>query len=151
MSTMTHVGSTKCATFGVDGEVFGVAVESVQEALMSRGLTQVPLAPRCVAGLLNLRGQIVSVISLREHLGLPPPDPADEVCLVVLRSSVRGTFVLVVDEIGEVHELASDGWIAPPPTLPAVHRALVRRIFPRDGGVVLGLHVDALFGDDVES
>ena len=62
-------------TFSLDGHVFGVPVSSVQEVLRSQDLTTVPLAPTEIAGLLNLRGQIVTSLELRARLGLPPRDP----------------------------------------------------------------------------
>jgi purine-binding chemotaxis protein CheW len=63
------------ATFRLDGDLYGIEVEHVQEVLRSQQLTRVPLAPTAVAGLINLRGQVVTAIELRERLGRPPPPP----------------------------------------------------------------------------
>ena len=64
--------SGQLATFRLDGDLYGVEVEHVQEVLKSQGLTRVPLAPAVGAGLINLRGQVVTAIELRERLGRPP-------------------------------------------------------------------------------
>src|SRR3712207_9096294 len=72
--------SGQLATFRLDGDLYGVEVEHVQEVLKSQGLTRVPLAPAAVAGLINLRGQVVTAIELRERLGRPPrPEGTDAV------------------------------------------------------------------------
>ena len=57
-------------TFRLDGHLFGVPVETVQEVLRHQSMTVVPLAPAEVSGLLNLRGQIVVTVDLRVRLGL---------------------------------------------------------------------------------
>ena len=58
-------------TFRVDGMLFGIDVRDVQEVICHQRMTQVPLAPRLIGGLINLRGQIVTALHLRERLGLP--------------------------------------------------------------------------------
>jgi purine-binding chemotaxis protein CheW len=82
------------ATFRVAGHWFGIAVLDVQEMMLEQHLTPVPLAPGAVAGLINLRGQIVPALEMRQVLGLPartaPP------MNVVLRTG-RGTLSLLVD------------------------------------------------------
>ena len=60
-------------TFYVDKYLFGVVVLDVQEVLKYQELTQVPLAPKEIHGLINLRGQIISAIDLRSRMSLPPP------------------------------------------------------------------------------
>ena len=59
-------------TFFLDGMFFGVEVLKVQEVLRYQEMTQVPLAPPVVSGLINLRGQIVTAIDLRRRLNLRP-------------------------------------------------------------------------------
>ena len=80
----TLATSGQLATFRLDGDLYGVEVEHVQEVLRSQKLTRVPLAPPAVAGLINLRGQVVTAIELRERLGRPPrPEGTDAVVIVV--------------------------------------------------------------------
>ena len=60
--------SGQLATFRLDGDLYGIEVEHVQEVLRSQGLTRVPLAPAAVAGLINLRGQVVSIFNLNQFI-----------------------------------------------------------------------------------
>ena len=101
-------------TFVLDGHLFGVPVSSVQEVLRAQALTSVPLAPLEVAGLLNLRGQIVTSLELRARLGLRPR-PADAPSVNVVVKTADGNAVsLVVDEIGDVIEPPREAFEAPP-------------------------------------
>ena len=54
------------------GQLFGFKLARVRDVFVPRGLSEVPLAPPEIAGLLNLRGRIVTAIDLRRRLGLPP-------------------------------------------------------------------------------
>jgi purine-binding chemotaxis protein CheW len=62
-------------TLTVAGQLCGVPVLAVRDILGSQAITRMPLAPREVAGSLNLRGRIVTAIELRSRLGLPPREP----------------------------------------------------------------------------
>jgi purine-binding chemotaxis protein CheW len=59
-------------TFQLDQLLFGVPVLDVQEVIRGQEMTRVPLAPAAIRGLINLRGQIVSAIDLRQRLSLAP-------------------------------------------------------------------------------
>ena len=84
-------------TFVLDGHLFGIPVASVQEVLREPAVTPVPLAAPEVSGLINLRGQIVTSLNLRERLRLAArPEGAPSVSVVV-RTADGGAASLVVD------------------------------------------------------
>lgn len=128
------------ATFWLDGDLYGVEVAHVQEVLKSQGLTRVPLAPTAVAGLINLRGQVVTAIELRERLGRPPrPEGTDAVVIVV---RLHGEAVsLLVDAIADVVDVDPADFEAPPDTLDGAGRELIRGAFKLDGHLLLALDV----------
>ena len=128
------------ATFWLDGDLYGVEVAHVQEVLKSQGLTRVPLAPAAVAGLINLRGQVVTAIELRERLGRPPrPEGTDAVVIVV---RLHGEAVsLLVDAIADVVDVDPADFEAPPDTLDGAGRELIRGAFKLDGHLLLALDV----------
>jgi len=83
------------------GQLFGLKVLRVRDVFVPRGLSQVPLAPPEVAGLLNLRGRIVTAIDLRRRLGLPPR--TDGGTPVAVGIEERGElYGLIVDRVGDV-------------------------------------------------
>ena len=128
------------ATFWLDGDLYGVEVAHVQEVLRSQGLTRVPLAPAAVAGLINLRGQVVTAIELRERLGRPPrPEGTDAVVIVV---RLHGEAVsLLVDAIADVVDVDARDFEAPPDTLEGQARELIRGAYQLDGQLLLALDV----------
>ena len=92
--------SGQLATFRLDGDLYGVEVEHVQEVLRSQGLTRVPLAPPAVAGLINLRGQVVTAIELRERLGRPARPEGIDAVVIVSRWCVRAADPVVGQDGG---------------------------------------------------
>ena len=87
------------------GQLFGLKLERVRDVFVPRGLSRVPLAPPEVAGLLNLRGRIVTAIDLRRRLGLGPRDEAGAAVAVGIEE--RGElYGVIVDKVGDVLWLA---------------------------------------------
>jgi purine-binding chemotaxis protein CheW len=114
-----------------------VPVESVQEVLKQQELTTVPLAPREVSGLINLRGQIITTLELRTRLGLGARPPGAPAVNVVVRTAEGGVVSLLVDEIGDVLEPTDESFEALPETVPSRIRALVSRVCKLDGHLML--------------
>src|SRR5580693_9500302 len=103
-------------TFYLDKLMFGVELEKVQEVIRYLEITEIPLAPNVVRGLMNLRGQIVTGIDLRRRLGLADrPDDAHPMNVVI--RSADGAVSLLVDEIGDVVEVTEESFERPPETL----------------------------------
>ncbi|WP_168582428.1 chemotaxis protein CheW [Gephyromycinifex aptenodytis] len=117
--------ATQYCTFKLGGHLFGVPVGTVQEVLREQTLTEVPLAPAVVSGLINLRGQIVITLDLREQMGLPRRADSAEATNVVVRTGADTVTSLLVDEIGDVLEPDLDLFEDPPDTVPARVRDLV--------------------------
>jgi len=114
----------RLCTFYLDGMLFGIDVDAVQEVLRFQTMTPVPLAPAVVAGLINLRGQIVTALDLRRRLELPERPSELLPANVVLRSSAVGASLLV-DSIGEVVEVDDETFEPPPETTRGVARELI--------------------------
>src|SRR5580658_10359206 len=94
-------------TFYLGKDLFGVAVLEVQEVVRQHEMTQVPLAPYVVRGLINLRGNIVSTIDMRRLLNMEPLDDESQSINVITRVS-SGLVSLLVDHIGDVIEAPED-------------------------------------------
>lgn len=128
------------ATFTLDGDLFGVEVQTVQEVLRHQPMTRVPLAPDAVGGLLNLRGQVITALDLRRRLGLPDRAP-DELPMNVVVRTDAGVVSLLVDQIGEVVETSSAAFEAPPDTVGAEARTLILGAYKLDDRLLLALDV----------
>ena len=149
MSTATAArtmpATSQLATFWLDGDLFGVEVEHVQEVLRSQSITRVPLAPSAVAGLINLRGQVVTAIELRERLGRKPRPEGQEAVVIVVR--LHGEAVsLLVDSIADVVDVDVRDFEAPPDTLDGAGRELIRGAYKLAGQLLLALDVNRAVG-----
>ena len=143
--TRTMPATSQLATFWLDGDLYGVEVEHVQEVLRSQSITRVPLAPPAVAGLINLRGQVVTAIELRERLGRPPRPAGTDAVVIVVR--LHGEAVsLLVDSIADVVDVEAGDFEAPPDTLDGQARELIRGAYKLDGKLLLALDVQKAVG-----
>ena len=128
-------------TFSLNGLFFGVEVLQVQEVLRSQQMTRVPLASSTVRGLINLRGQIVTALDLRERLEMPAR-PGNEPPMNVVVRTGDGAVSLLVDEIGDVVEIADDIFEPPPETLNGVARDLIRGVYKTKDCLLLVLDTE---------
>jgi purine-binding chemotaxis protein CheW len=133
---------TQFVTFTIDDALYGIEVLRIEETLGHHARTQVPLAPQGVAGLVNLRGQVVLTIDLRPRLGLEPLALDAESMMVVI--DIAGESVsLLVDSVGEVLTLEDTDFETPPGTLDPRVRELVTGAYKLEEGLLLTLDVDA--------
>jgi len=100
----TQQNVTVYVTAMIDGQLFGLPIVRVQDVFIPERLTRVPLAPPEIAGVLNLRGRIVTLIDLRRRFGLGERKEGEDVMAIGVES--RGeSYGLLIDRVGEVVEL----------------------------------------------
>ncbi len=105
----------KWVAFRLGDEEFAIAIEYVSIIERMKPITHLPHTPVHVEGVVNLRGEVIPVISLRKRLGMPPRELDDETRIIILQSS-QGKVGLIVDAVTKVTEVAS-AEIEPAPTL----------------------------------
>ena len=128
-------------TFYLQDLLFGVEVEQVQEVIRYQEMTRIPLSPSVVAGLINLRGQIVTAINLRRQLDLPPREGGELPMNVVIRRD-DGPISLLVDEIGDVVEVDEKLFEPAPHTLHSESRDFLRGVYKLKEQLLLLLDTD---------
>src|SRR5580704_16341983 len=105
MNTESSTSNMKeYVTAMIGGQLFGLPILRVQDVFMPERLTRVPLAPPEIAGVLNLRGRIVTLIDMRGRLGLGARD--DNAPAMAIGVESRGeSYGLLIDSVGEVLKL----------------------------------------------
>ena len=102
-------------TAEIGGELIGMPILRVQDVFIPEGPTRVPLAPTEIAGVLNLRGRIITLVDMRRRLGLT--GGGDKAALAI-GVELRGeSYGLLIDAIGEVLKLDEDAQEANPVNL----------------------------------
>lgn len=138
--TMQHY---QCITLRVAGSVFAIPIAHVEDVFANHQVTPVPLAPRAVVGLLNLRGKVVTAICLTERLNLTTQTPPPRKMVVGLGIE-NETFGLLVDGVGDVLELSLDEREPVPPHFDTRWSHLASGVHQTADGLLVELDISAL-------
>jgi purine-binding chemotaxis protein CheW len=130
---------SQLSTFHVGKYLFGVDVSLVQEVVRLQQITPVPLASPEIAGLINLRGEVLTAIDLRARLGLPPAEGGREPVNVVVRVDDEPVSLLV-DEIGGVLEVSQVPFEQTPSTVDERVRDLLLGAYTLPDRLLLALN-----------
>jgi purine-binding chemotaxis protein CheW len=125
-----EVGNIRC----------GIAITQIQEINKQIDMTPVHHAPAYVRGVINLRGQIVTVVDLRVKFGLPPLELDEERCIVVVRWSGESIGVLA-DRIQDIVVADAADILDPPANICGVTGAFFSGIYPMEQGLVAFLRL----------
>ena len=129
------------ATFWLGSDFFGIDIEWVQEILRAQEMTPVPLAPEYVAGLINLRGQIIMALHLKKLIyNQTLTHKTDSMNLVVRHD--EDVISLLIDEVGDVLELNRDEMLSVPPTVTTIKAAYLRGVYPLNDRLLLVLNME---------
>lgn len=127
-------------TMRVDDQLFGISVMNVQDVLRRQPISPVPLAPRIVAGSLNLRGRIVTAIDLRKRLGMGEfPNP--EKMMKVVVEYQNELFAFMVDGVGDVLTLEMNQLEKSPTNMDDSWRAVSAGVFKLEEELLVILDV----------
>lgn len=131
-------------TVTIDEHLFGLPIARVQDVFVPEQLTRVPLAMPEIAGVLNLRGRIVTAIDMRRRLGLPPRQ--GEGAPIAVGIEMNGeAYGLLVDAVGEVMQLAKDALEPKPINLDRRLAEVAAGVHRLDGQLLVVLDVDRVF------
>ena len=142
-TTASASGSSDFVTMTIAGQLFGIPVLTVQDVLGPQRITRIPLAPREVAGALNLRGRIVTAIDVRSRLGLQARS-ADSQGMSVVVDHKGELYSLIVDTVGEVMSLPTESYERNPATLDPRWRDVSGGIYRLQGKLLVVLEVSRL-------
>jgi purine-binding chemotaxis protein CheW len=140
MTSQTGLGTTSdFVTFEIGGQLFGVPIDEVQDVFKPQRLTPVPLSHPDVAGVLNLRGRIVTMIDCRQHLGLGRASVDDVMSVGVERGNE--SYGLLIDKIGDVLSLEQSAFEPNPVNLDPRWRAVSKGVFRLERRLLIVLNI----------
>ena len=136
-----HEQVTEYVTVMIAGQLFGLPISRVQYVFIPDRLTRVPLASSEIAGVLNLRGRIVTAIDMRRRLGLPARSDGKPAMAVGIE--VKGeSYGLLIDTVGEILKLSDSTREVNPVNLDARLARVSAGIQRLDGQLLVILDVD---------
>jgi purine-binding chemotaxis protein CheW len=137
-------------TVTVADQIFGLPIDRVHDVFIASAVTEVPLAPHEIVGLLNLRGRVVTAMCLRRRLGLPDGEGGRREMAVGLEHHGE-SYGLLVDEIGEVMKLSPSSHEPNPVHLDERWLGLSRGVHRLEHGLLIILDIDAVLAFGAEA
>jgi purine-binding chemotaxis protein CheW len=107
-------------TFMLGGEMFSVSILRIREIIWYANLTEVPMMPECIRGVINLRGAVVPVMDLSSRFGKPTTPVTKSTCIIIVEVQTQNegeqqSMGVVVDSVQAVLAIPASE-IEPPPT-----------------------------------
>ncbi len=134
-------------TYRLGEETYGINVMQVQEVLRYTEIAPVPGAPDYVLGIINLRGNVVTVIDTRARFGLMPADTTDNTRIVIIESDEQVVGILV-DSVAEVVYLKSSEIDSAPNVGTEESAKFIQGVSNRDGELLILVDLNKLLSDD---
>ncbi|MCB1508855.1 MAG: chemotaxis protein CheW [Hyphomicrobiaceae bacterium] len=145
-NTPTLGGAIQYVTVMIAGQLFGLPIDRVHDVFMPESITPVPLSPHEIAGVLNLRGRIVTAIDMRRRLSLPDR-VADAGQRMAVGIEYKGeSYGLLIDEVGEVLDLKDADREANPANLDKRWAEISAGVHRLEGTLMVILDVDRVLG-----
>ena len=129
-------------TFFIANRMYGIDVMRVQEVTQPLSMAHVPLAPKFIRGLINLRGQISTAISLRDLFEISDFPPNEQMNVVCKLNDVLVSFL--VDRIGDVMELESKDFEPTPETIPTSVKRFLGGVYKIPGSLISVIDIDKI-------
>jgi len=134
------------ATFYVGHMLLGIDISVVQEINRHVDFTGVPHSPEYVRGVINLRGEVATIIDLRTILGLPKADDGRDSRNLIVH--YQGESIgLVVDKISDILSIGEDDVMPPPANVGGVDGRLMKGVYTLDSAIVVLLDIDQVLSD----
>jgi purine-binding chemotaxis protein CheW len=129
--------------FHLGSEAYSLRLHEVREIIMVGNITPIPRAPSFIEGVLNLRGEVMPVIDLRERFGLPR-QTVSSVSRIVITPIGGVSTGLIVDSVEEVKSVDQRRLEDPPKVTAVGANAFIEKVARVDGGVIFLLNVQCL-------
>ncbi len=137
----------QCVTFQLDNETYAIDVMQVREVLRSVDIVPVPGAPSFVLGIINLRGNVVTVLDARMRFGLQTQSQGEESRIIILERGDQEVGILI-DSVSEVIEIDMQE-VEPAPTVgEEASNRYVEGVVTRNDQLVILVDLNRLLSED---
>jgi len=134
-------------TFHLENEKYGIKVMQVQEVLRMTEIAPVPGAPHYVLGIINLRGNVVTVVDTRRRFGLPDAESDDETRIVIIEAD-NNVVGILVDSVAEVVDLRTSEIETAPNVGNDESSKYIQGVSSRDDELLILVDVNKLLSDE---
>ena len=143
----SNVRKDRYLTFYLEDELYGMDIMSVQEIIAMMKTTKVPKTPKCVKGVMNLRGNIIPVVELRSKFEMPEKEAGMYTAIIIVK--IDGTSIgFVVDRVEEVVSIGEDQLSEPPKFGAAINASYLKKMAQNGKEVIMILDLNSIFADE---
>ena len=140
-------------TFTLAGEMFSISIHCIKEIIWYSQLTEVPMMPACIRGVINLRGFVLPVMDLSIRFGRPPTVVTKSTCIIIVEIDAKEqgdcqNIGVVVDAVQEVLEIASTDIEAAPSFGSKIRSDFIAGIAKVSGKFVILLNVNSVLSTE---
>lgn len=140
-------------TFVLGGEIYALGILNIKEIIDYGALTEVPMMPAFVRGVINLRGSVVPIVDLLARFGKGSTQIAKRTGIVIVETGESGDegqqdIGVIVDAVNEVVDIASEDIVPPPNFGTGIRSEFIDGMAKRDGSFVILLNVASVLSVD---
>jgi purine-binding chemotaxis protein CheW len=146
-TALTGDGLKEFVSVTIGEQLFGVNVTDIRDVFALKSLTPVPGAKPEIAGVLNLRGRIVTAIDARKKLGLPSR-PQGYAGMMAMGVELQGeAYGILVDSVGEVLRIGEDGLLPNPANMNPDWKTISDGVYPLEGKLLITLNINSFLAN----
>ncbi|RLA81848.1 MAG: chemotaxis protein CheW [Epsilonproteobacteria bacterium] len=138
-------------TFLLSGEVFAIEVLKVKEIIGVRLITPVPSMPSYILGVINVRGNVIPVVSLTNRFSLEPQEATHKTCIIIISSIIEGDATdigIVVDMVNQVYDILPNNIESTPMFGSSLRKDFIQKIGKVNGKFISILDMDGISNMD---
>lgn len=143
------MAESQLVVFKLDKEEYGVEIMQVQEISPYQKPTKVPNAPSFVDGIINLRGEVIPIVSLKRRFNIPESEITEMTRMIVVNNGNRRTG-FVVDDASEVLTIPEEDIEEAPPMIVGADRRYIKGVGKIDSRILIVLDLHKLFTEEEE-
>ena len=128
-------------SFTIGSEEYGLEMLRAREVIRMRQITWVPKAPSCLKGIINLRGDIIPIVDLRNRLGLQSVEQTDMTRVIIVEVDGRPVG-MIVDSASQVVRIPADQLDPPPPMLGAAAHNFITGVGKLEDRLIITIDTD---------
>lgn len=148
MTQTASVEGGEVLTFSINDAIYGIEIKYVKDIIAIEQITIIPKIPSHIKGVINIRGKVVPVISVRRRFGMEEIPYDDRTCIIVLEFDDGNQVGIIVDRVQEVITIKSADVSKTPDSKNVNANRYIKSIINIDSGIKLLIDCDKLINDD---
>ncbi len=137
----------KPVVFKLDNELYGLDINKVQGIEKEQQVVRVPNTATYIKGIMNLRGEVIPVYSLRKKFGMPETTATVDIQYIIVRAN-GSLLALEVDTVDEIHNVESEDVHVVPSIVNSVDTRYFDKVLKTNRGLIITIDIDKLLSDE---